>query len=65
MKIKLLVDLPLEAKHGATKGKIFKLIRSNGLVRHSLVKFWFLGDAGEECAAFGNELEEIYESTDE
>lgn len=59
MKIKLLIDLPLEKKHGANAGRVFELIRTTGPQRRSAAKFFFMGDAGEECAAFGSECEEI------
>ena len=61
LKIKLLRDLPIEPHHGAKAGRIFDLLRSTGPMRRSEAKFWFMGDAGEECAAFGFECEEIEE----
>ena len=57
--IKLLVNLPLEPKHGATAGRVFDLLRTTGPQRRSQALFWFMSDAGDECAAFGSDCEEI------
>lgn len=58
-RIRLLEDLPIAAKHGAKKGREFDVIEVIGPLRRSMAKFWFMGDAGEKCAAFGNEVEDI------
>ncbi len=55
MKIKLLVDLPIDHKHGATKGRVFELLKTDGPQRRPQDKFWFIGDAREWCAALGYE----------
>ncbi len=65
MKIRLLVDIPIEAKHGATKGRVFDVIRRDRLPKAFKLKrhrFWFMGDVGRECAAFGKEVEILEES---
>ena len=56
MKIKLMRDLPIGTEHGATKDRVFDLLEDRGDG-----KYWFMGDAGEECAAFGFEVEVIKE----
>jgi hypothetical protein len=50
MKVKLLIDLPIDKKHGAVKGKVFDLLRIEGVGNRR--KYFFIGGAGEECAAF-------------
>lgn len=58
-RVKLLRDLPIEARHGATKGRIFNAIRSAGPERRRLTLFYFVGDAGKVCAAYGSECEDV------
>ena len=56
MKIKLVVDLPLDPKHGATAGREFEITREDDMQGG---KVFFLGDAGEMCAAFAREYKTI------
>ena len=49
-KIKLLEDLPLAKKHGCLAGREYDVIR------YEAGKFFFMGDAGEECAALTHEI---------
>jgi len=58
MKIKLLKDVPVEAKHGLTKGKIFDVIRED---EGRNARIWIMGKAGEECAVFKHEVKTIEE----
>jgi len=63
VRIKLLCDLPIQSKHGAQKGREFDVIRTENLKRGpnpSTRKYWFIGDTGEKCAAWGVEVEAIY-----
>jgi len=55
MKIKLTEDLPIDEKHGCTKGRIFEATHIEQKGRDKRV--YFVGDAGEECAAFSSEYE--------
>ncbi len=51
MKIRLEVDLPIEKIHGATKGRVFDVIRLDGN------RAVFAGDAGFEVTALCREYE--------
>lgn len=57
MKIKLTCDLPVDAKHGCKKGRVFDVARRNkGRGRPR----WFVtGDTGEEVGVLSHEAEEI------
>ncbi|WP_174170108.1 hypothetical protein [Pseudoalteromonas sp. JC28] len=57
MKIKLLVDLPIDEQHGAKKGKVFEVHK----VSHDLSRdlYYFYDHAGQECAAWAREVEVI------
>jgi len=64
VRIKLLCNLPIQSKHGAVKGREFDIIKTEKKARGpfpSTRKYWFIGDAGEKCAAWGTEVEAIYE----
>ena len=56
MKIKLTTDLPIDKKHGASKGVVFNVIEVD-YARGP--KYWFYGITGEKCAAFKHEVEVI------
>ncbi|WP_156503647.1 hypothetical protein [Pseudoalteromonas gelatinilytica] len=56
LKIKLIVDLPIDAKHGAIKGAEFE-VTSVSVRRQKL--HYFIGKTGEECGAFPREFEII------
>lgn len=58
-RIRLLVNLPILPKHGAMKGRVFDVTRDSGPARRSEALFYFIGDAGEECAAYGSECEDV------
>jgi len=64
MKIRLLVDLPIDGKHGANKGRVFEVIREERGGRCQN-KLFFIGDAGEECAALHREWEVAKEARNE
>ena len=51
--IRLLSSLPIGSEHGATEGRVFAVVRMDPPGRNRRV--YFIGDAGEECAAFMNE----------
>ena len=51
MRIRLKCDLPIEVKHGAMKGRVFKVAKRDGS------GYWFDGDAGELCKAWRREVE--------
>ncbi len=57
MKIKLKVDLPLEKRHGATKGRVFEVLMNRD-------RYTFVGDSGEQCFAFSSEVEVINEESE-
>ena len=48
MKIKLLMDLPIDPKHGALRGRIFDVSSERKTRERGSPHFYFLGDAGEE-----------------
>lgn len=54
-KIRLLVDLPIATKHGAVKGAVFAVTRRDKIGRDR--RIYFVGNAGEECAAYAEEYE--------
>ncbi len=56
-KFRLLIDLPINEKHGAIKGAEFICIRRERELRHG--RIFFIGTSGEECAAFPEEVEFI------
>ncbi len=58
-KFRLLVDLPIEKKHGAIKDAEF-VCTENELCRGG--RIFFIGMSGEECAAFPYEVEFINET---
>lgn len=60
MYMRLLRDLPIHPKHGATAGRVFPCIRHDNKGRNK--KAWFSGDVGEECAAYTRFECELYES---
>jgi hypothetical protein len=62
MKIRLTSDLPVRSCHGAIRGRVFDVIRHDESYRG---RFWFVGDAGEECHAFLFECEEVEEGLEE
>lgn len=53
MKIKLIENLPVENKHGMTKGRVFDVIRTER------GGSWVMGDAGEEVKVWMHECEVI------
>jgi len=53
-RIELKQDLPIESKHGATKGRVFEVVDDAG-------GFWFVGDAGERCKAWAREVKVLPE----
>lgn len=59
MKIKLLIDLPINKKHGAFKGKIFDCIKMDPhkYKNRDSEKYWFVGIDGTKCAAIPHEIE--------
>ena len=64
MKIRLLIDLPVEKQHGCIKGRVFDVTRCdvNSTSRRGAAKWFFMGDTGEECAAFLQEFEVVQDS---
>lgn len=63
VRIKLLYTLPIQSKHGAVEGREFNVIKTENLERGpnpSTHKYWFMGDAGEKCAAWGHEVQAIF-----
>jgi len=55
MKLRLLVDIPVDAKHGLTRGKIVEQVEDE---RGGT---WVIGDSGEKCKVFLCEVEEVKE----
>lgn len=50
MFVRLLQDLPIDDATGAHEGRVFPCLRYDHSGRNA--KAWFLGDDGNECAAF-------------
>ncbi len=61
MKVKLLKDLPIDTRYGATEGRVFDCI---DLETEGTWKAWFIDDTGEDCAAYRHECEIINEEGD-
>ena len=60
LKIKLLDNLPLDSKHGMTKGRILeveKYVNPRDTPRGS-VTYWVRGDTGERVGVLYNEADE-------
>ena len=57
MKIKLLMDLPIDKNSGAFEGKIFDISETQTFDRKSMI--YFTGDDGSRCAAYSYEYEII------
>ncbi len=53
MKVKLLVDVPVDPKHGMTKGRVLEVLGS--VPGGSFV--WVMGDAGEKIKVLGHEYQ--------
>ena len=51
MKIKIITDVPVDAKHGITKGRIFETLPKDGRGQ------WVMGDAGEKVKIHRHEYE--------
>ena len=60
MKIKLLMDLPLENKYGMVKGRVCKVVRTHNIGR-GYARWIVLADDGEEIGVIMHEAEEVYE----
>ncbi len=56
--IRLLMDLPVEKKHGMTKGRVLRAIYRPQVGRGG-VRFTVKGDAGEEVGVLKHEAEVI------
>jgi len=50
MRLRLIKDIPYEARHGTTIGREFEVLRRTSL------RSVFIGDAGEECWAMVSEI---------
>jgi len=59
MKVQLINDIPIEIKHGMTKGKIFEVDKEFPATELSAGGLWLLGDAGEEVKIFTYEYDII------
>lgn len=46
-RVKLLEDVPVEAKHGLTKGREFEVLPSSKTPGNDFSNVWVMGDAGE------------------
>lgn len=56
MQITFKKNIPIDPKHGATIGRTFEVTKVTDVgMRHR--KYWFIGDAHEECAAFAHEVD--------
>lgn len=53
MKIKLLVDVAVDRKHGMTKGRVFDLVDNPESGN------WVMGDVGELVKVFPRECKEV------
>jgi len=59
-RIRLLVDLPVEAKHGMTKGRVLDA-RPSDTYNFGVV-WWVTGDTGEQVGVLGREAEMVDET---
>ena len=63
MRIRLLVDLPVEEKHGMTAGRVIDVVRQQpGSDREGIPRWFVQGDAGEEVGVFPREAEVVGEA---
>ena len=60
MKAKLLIDVPVDPKHGMKKGRILDVIRQEGR-RRGLYPAWVMGADGVEVRIHGHEYEVVPE----
>ena len=58
MKLRLLVDIPVDAKHGLTRGKIVEQVEDE---RDGT---WVVGESGERCKLWPKEFEEVKEASE-
>ncbi len=55
-KIKLIIDLPIEGRHGMTKGRVLDVVRGSGRPRRRDNPAWYvMGDVGEEVGVLRRE----------
>lgn len=52
--IELIMDVPIAKEAGAKKGRVFDCIDVTGDDGMPM-RWWFIGDTGERCAAFKHE----------
>jgi hypothetical protein len=58
MKIKIIVPVPLGVEYGITIGRFFDVLEITKGGRGEN-KYWVMGDAGEKCALFPREIQEV------
>lgn len=63
VRIRLTQNLPVNSKHGATKGREFDAVRENAEGR-SRVHWWIHGDDGDQVGVFFHEAEEVEAGTE-
>ena len=62
MFVRLLTDLPIDPRCGATEDRVFRCIRHDGADSGRGKMAFFIGDNGEECGAFLAHEAELYDT---
>ncbi len=64
MKIVLLLDIPVDPKHGLTQGKELKVLRYSGGLEEDTSGVWVMGDDGEDVRLHPREFKFVEEASD-
>lgn len=64
MKIKLIVKLPVDKKHGCRIGRVFEVLEEKRFKERGAVRWWITGDAGETVGVLFHEAEVIEDGED-
>ena len=59
MIIQLTNDIPVDPKHGMTKGKVFEVIRKSPRTEEADEGIWVLSDIGTEVKIFEREYNKL------
>lgn len=62
MKIKLLVNLPADKKHGCRIGKVFEVLEE--VKERGALRWWIMGDVGQKVGVLRHEAEVIEDGED-
>ena len=63
MKIRLLMNLPIDEKHKMTEGRVMEVLEGPGQQPRGSVRYWVQGD-GERVGILGHEAEWVPDDTE-